>query len=154
VSRRLTISAFVSGALFAAGLGLAGMTRPGKVIGFLDFFGDWDPSLMLVMAGAIGVYAPAARLAKARSAPYWGRIFALPTRTDIDPKLLLGSALFGLGWGLAGYCPGPGLVSAGAGLAEGSLFVVAMLSGMAVHRVAFGPPLQLRARRVDRPLES
>ncbi len=97
----------VSGLLFGAGLVLSGMTRPDKVIGFLDLTGDWDPSLAFVMVGAIGVFAFAAWAARRQTRPVWAPSFQWPTRKDIDARLLLGSALFGLGWGLAGYCPGP-----------------------------------------------
>jgi uncharacterized protein len=105
------LAAAASGLLFGAGLVVSGMTDPHKVLGFLDLFGAWDPSLMLVMVGAIGVHALAYRLIRRRARPLFARSFALPTRRDIDAKLLLGAAIFGVGWGLGGYCPGPSLVA-------------------------------------------
>jgi uncharacterized membrane protein YedE/YeeE len=122
--------AFLSGGLFALGLGVAGMTRPEKVLGFLDLLGDWDPSLALVMVGAIAVHALAHRVRTGR--PLLGGTFQLPTRRDIDVRLVMGAALFGVGWGLAGYCPGPGLVSLAGPLPVAALFVGAMLGGMAL----------------------
>ena len=121
---------FASGALFAVGLSVAGMTQPGKVVGFLDFAGAWDPSLAFVMMGAIGVYFVANRLVHRRSAPLAGGTFHLPTRRDIEPKLLVGAGLFGIGWGLAGYCPGPGISSLGTGSLPALLFVASMAGGM------------------------
>jgi uncharacterized membrane protein YedE/YeeE len=122
--------AALSGALFAVGLAVGGMTRPDKVLAFLDVLGHWDPSLMLVMAGGIAVYMPLYRWAMRQQKPLLAPSFSLPTRQDIDPKLLIGAAVFGVGWGLAGYCPGPGVVSLGAGSAPAIVFVVAMLAGM------------------------
>lgn len=124
------VFAFLSGFLFAAGLAVSGMTRPDKVIAFLDVLGDWDPSLMLVMAGAIAVYMPAHRWALRMRSPLLASSFSLPTRRDIDVRLLIGAALFGVGWGLAGYCPGPGLASLGSASAAAIAFVTAMLAGM------------------------
>jgi uncharacterized membrane protein YedE/YeeE len=124
------VVAFASGLLFAVGLGIAGMTQPSRVIGFLDVFGAWDPSLALVMAGAIAVYMPV----------FWGtrRVLAqrlhLPTRKDVDVRLVAGAAMFGVGWGLAGYCPGPALVSLATLTAPALAFGVAMLAGMRLHR--------------------
>lgn len=119
------------GAAFGAGLLIAGMTTPAKVIGFLDVRGGWDPSLGLVMAGAIAVYAPLSRwIQRARKAPWTDATFHLPTRRDLDGKLVVGAALFGVGWGLGGLCPGPGVVAAAAGSETGLLFVGAMLVGM------------------------
>lgn len=123
-------TAAVAGLLFGIGLPLSGMTRPSKVIGFLDVTGDWDPSLMGVMGGAIAVYALVNLLVKRRSAPILAEKFALPTRRDIDPRLVLGAATFGVGWGLAGYCPGPGVTSLVSGSASAAVFVVAMLGAM------------------------
>jgi uncharacterized membrane protein YedE/YeeE len=140
--RHQLFASLASGLLFGAGLVLAGMTQPSKVIAFLDFTGDWDPSLALVMVGAIGVHAIAYRVATRRSSPLFAERFALPTRRDIDGKLLLGAALFGIGWGIGGFCPGPGLVAlAGLGT-EAAVFVAAMMAGMfAVAQVE-----KLRAR--------
>lgn len=119
--------ALVAGALFGFGLVLSGMTQPTKVIGFLDVFGRWDASLMLVMAGAIAVHLPVYRLIRGRSSPLFAERFALPTRRDLDAKLLSGAVLFGLGWGLGGFCPGPGVVSLGGGGLSVAVFVAAML---------------------------
>jgi uncharacterized membrane protein YedE/YeeE len=124
--------AFVAGALFGAGLLVSGMTVPAKVIGFLDVFGAWDASLVLVMLGAIGVHFIAYRLISGRPSPLLGASWALPTRRDIDLKLLAGAAVFGLGWGLSGYCPGPAVVSLASGGAGTLVFFLAMLVGMLV----------------------
>jgi uncharacterized protein len=126
------IAAFAAGALFAVGLGVGGMTQPAKVVSFLDFAGTWDPSLAFVMAGAVGVYAAAFRLARHRLRPLLSAAFVIPTRRDIDARLLGGAALFGIGWGLAGYCPGPAIVSLVTGRADVVVFVTAMLAGMGV----------------------
>ena len=122
--------AFASGLVFAIGLGVGGMTQPRKVLGFLDVFGAWDPSLALVMAGAIGVFVPALWWARGRLA---GRLH-LPTPKDIDARLVIGAALFGVGWGLSGYCPGPALVSLTTLTVPALTFGVAMLAGMRLHR--------------------
>jgi uncharacterized protein len=122
---------FLSGVLFAVGLGIAGMTQPSKVIGFLDVFGAWDPSLAFVMVGAIAVYTPVFWWSRRVLAPR----LHLPTRKDIDVRLVIGSAMFGVGWGLAGYCPGPALVSLTTLTVPALLFAVAMLAGMRLHRV-------------------
>lgn len=127
---RQIFAAGLAGLLFALGLGVSGMTRPDKVIGFLDLFGSWDASLAFVMVGAIGVYLLAIRAARRRGAPVLAPSFQLPTRTDIDRRLLLGAAIFGVGWGLAGYCPGPALVSLVTGRASAWIFVGSMLVGM------------------------
>ena len=127
------IIAFITGVLFALGLGISGMTDPAKVIGFLDVTGAWNPSLTLVMGGGVLVYFVAFRRITRRSAPLFGGKFGIPSRRDLDPKLLAGSALFGIGWGLGGYCPGPALTSAATGAAAPLTFVAAMLLGMAAH---------------------
>ena len=124
------IAEFVVGLLFGLGLMLSGMTDPGKVIGFLDLFGNWDPSLALVMGGAIMVGFFAFTVAKKRTSSFLGGALRLPTNTDLDKKLLIGSLLFGAGWGLAGFCPGPALVSMADGQPKALVFVVAMLVGM------------------------
>ncbi len=121
---------FASGLLFALGLGVGGMTQPAKVVGFLDIAGNWDPSLALVMVGAIGVYSLAYRNLRKRGRPIGGGELVLPTRTQIDRPLLAGSAMFGVGWGLSGYCPGPALTSVASGAWQPILFCLAMLSGM------------------------
>ena len=124
------IAEFVVGLLFGLGLMLSGMTDPGKVIGFLDLFGTWDPSLALVMGGAIMVGFFAFTVAKKRTSTFLGGAMRLPTNMDMDKKLVIGSLLFGAGWGLAGFCPGPALVSMADGQPKALVFVVAMLVGM------------------------
>jgi uncharacterized membrane protein YedE/YeeE len=129
--------ALASGALFGVGLVLGGMTKPPKVIGFLDLGGAWDPSLAFVMLGAVGVYALASRLIAGKpapllAAPLLADKFVLPARRRIDARLVSGAALFGIGWGLAGYCPGPAIVSLASASPGVVLFVAAMLVGMLV----------------------
>ena len=123
-------SEFAVGLLFGMGLMLSGMTDPGKVIGFLDLFGSWDPSLALVMGGAILVGFFAFTIAKKRTTTFLGGVLRFPTNMDIDKKLVVGSLLFGAGWGLAGFCPGPALVSMADGQPKALVFVLAMLVGM------------------------
>lgn len=141
----------LAGALFGVGLAVSGMTRPVKVIGFLDLAGAWDASLAFVMVGAIGVHLVASRILRRRPAPVFDTKWHLPTRKDIDPKLVLGAALFGVGWGLGGYCPGPGLVSGGAGSLAALVFVGGMTLGMLVEHVlarrATAAPLTTDAER-------
>jgi uncharacterized protein len=115
-----SIVAFLAGALFAIGLGISGMTKPSKVVGFLDLAGAWDPSLMLVMAGAVGVHFTLRRFIVRREAPLWNTKFDVPTWRHIDGRLVLGAAIFGVGWGLGGFCPGPGIVAAASALVPGS----------------------------------
>lgn len=126
---------FLLGLLFGLGLLLAGMTDPAKVLAFLDLAGAWDPSLALVMGGAIVIGVGAFALATRRQRTLLGGPLLLPTATAIDPRLLVGSGLFGVGWGLAGFCPGPALVSLGLGDSRALVFVAAMLCGMAVFEV-------------------
>lgn len=128
--------AAISGAVFALGLVISGMTDPGRVTAFLDVTGSWDPTLAFVMAGAILVHAPLARIVRRRSAPIFDRTFHLPKRTAIEPRLVAGAALFGVGWGISGYCPGPALVSAGSAAAPVLVFVAAMIGGIAIARIA------------------
>jgi uncharacterized membrane protein YedE/YeeE len=130
--RKLAI-AFVSGVLFAVGLGLAGMTQPSKVLGFLDFFGTWDPTLAVVMGSALAVDVVAFAWILKRKQPLTDTTWHLPTRAKIDAPLLTGAALFGLGWGLSGVCPGPALVSLTTLKAQPLTFGVAMLAGMGVY---------------------
>lgn len=124
------ISEFVVGLLFGVGLMASGMTDPGKVIGFLDLFGTWDPSLALVMGGAIAVGFFAFALAKKRTTTFLGGVLSVPTNAHMDKPLVIGSLLFGVGWGLGGFCPGPALVSMADGQSKATLFVAAMLVGM------------------------
>lgn len=128
----------VSGTLFGAGLALGGMTNPARVRGFLDLFGDWDPTLAFVMGGAVIVMAIAWRIQVAMAQPLFAEKFALPTRTDLTPKLVGGSALFGIGWGIAGLCPGPGVAALVIEPASAAIFVVAMLAGMGLMRLVEG----------------
>ena len=123
-------AAFGTGALFAIGLAVSAMTKPSKVVGFLDVAGVWDPSLGLVMASAVAVTFISYRLVRRRTAPLFDTRFHLPTRKDVDRRLVLGAALFGVGWGLGGYCPGPGIVAAASGAVSAIVFVAAMTAGM------------------------
>jgi hypothetical protein len=130
-----TLLSLLSGLVFGVGLLVSGMANPAKVLGFLDLAGKWDPSLALVMLGAIAVGIVAFQIAGARKLTFLKLEFRLPTRTDMDKRLILGSVLFGAGWGLAGFCPGPALVAMGAGEPKAVVFVVAMLAGMALFEV-------------------
>ena len=122
-----------SGLIFGVGLIASGMTQPTKVRAFLDFFGAWDPSLALVMGGAIAVGSVAFAIAKRRRTAWSGEAIQIPTHTTIDRRLVGGGVLFGIGWGLAGFCPGPALVAASSGVVSAWIFVAAMLIGMALH---------------------
>jgi uncharacterized membrane protein YedE/YeeE len=124
------ISEFAVGLLFGMGLMGSGMTDPGKVIGFLDLIGQWDPSLALVMGGAVVVGFFAFTVAKKRTSTFLGGVLRFPSTTQIDKPLIIGSLLFGTGWGLAGFCPGPAMVSMADGQSKALIFVVAMLVGM------------------------
>jgi uncharacterized membrane protein YedE/YeeE len=126
---------FFVGLLFGIGLLVSGMTDPAKVLGFLDLAGAWDPSLAFVMGGAILVGLVAFAAAKTRTQSLLGGAMHLPTSRDIDRRLVIGSLLFGAGWGLAGFCPGPGLVAMGAGEPKAALFVAAMVGGMLLFEV-------------------
>jgi uncharacterized membrane protein YedE/YeeE len=129
------ISEFAIGLLFGWGLLISGMTDPGKVIGFLDLAGTWDPSLAFVMGGGVLVGLIGFTVAKKRTRSILGSAMHLPTSRDIDRRLVLGSLTFGAGWGLTGFCPGPGIVAMGAGESKAALFVVAMIAGMLVFEV-------------------
>jgi uncharacterized membrane protein YedE/YeeE len=126
------IVSFLAGLLFGLGLMLSGMADPAKVLGFLDLAGIWDPSLAFVMAGAIGVGMFAFAISRRRKLSLLGWPMQLPSATGITPRLLAGSALFGIGWGVAGFCPGPALVALGMGEGKAIAFVLAMLAGMLV----------------------
>lgn len=126
----MIIAAFAAGLLFGIGLIVAGMANPAKVIGFLDVGGDWDPSLAFVMAGGVAVAFAGFALARHRRRSLLGSPVAMPPSTLVDRRLILGSMVFGIGWGLAGICPGPAFVLAGAVSMKGLVFVVAMVAGM------------------------
>lgn len=146
--------ALLTGVLFAAGLALGGMTQPSKVVGFLDFFGDWDPSLMFVMGGAVLTYAPIYHLVtRRRRAPVFAERFGIPTRTELDVRLLGGAALFGMGWGLGGFCPGPAIASLGSGTGSAVIFVVAMVSGMKLFDSLDALAKRRRANTAETPAE-
>ncbi len=127
------VNAFVCGLVFGLGLILSGMANPAKVLGFLDLTGRWDPSLAFVMAGAVALAAIGFRLSRTRRTSVLGAPMQLPTARGVDARLVAGSLVFGAGWGLAGFCPGPALVSAGSGQPRAWLFVAAMLAGMALY---------------------
>lgn len=128
--RARQLIALAAGLVFGAGLVVSGMTQPMKVLGFLDITGRFDASLVLVMVGAIGVHFFGYRIAKRRSAPVFDEKFHLPTGTQIDAKLIVGAVLFGVGWGIGGYCPGPGIVALAGGGYSALTFVFAMLIGI------------------------
>ncbi len=139
-SRHRSALALAAGMLFGVGLGVSGMAQPTKVLGFLDVAGDWDPTLLFVMGGAVGVHFWAYRWARRRSAPGFDERFFLPAGTPIDARLSLGAVLFGVGWGIGGYCPGPALVSLASLGVPLMVFVAAMLGGMLLVRgVSPGP---------------
>ena len=127
------LAALVSGLVFGLGLAVSGMMNPAKVIGFLDVAGDWDPTLIFVMVGALLVAVPAYRFIPRRGRPVLEEGFSLPKGRSVDRPLVLGSGLFGVGWGLVGFCPGPAVAALGTGLAPVFAFVAAMLAGMALH---------------------
>jgi len=139
-----TAASFTAGFVFGLGLLVSGMANPAKVLGFLDLAGAWDPSLALVMAGAVAVGAAAFTFMKRRTRTLLGAPVLLPSARRIDRRLILGSLVFGVGWGLAGICPGPALVLAGTGSAKGLVFLVAMIAGNGIfeffeRRAAPGP---------------
>jgi uncharacterized membrane protein YedE/YeeE len=131
--KQILVSLF-AGFLFGIGLALSKMIDPDKVLNFLDVTGHWDPSLALVMAGALSVSVLAFHIIPQRDAPLFDNTFRLPTRTDIDKPLLIGAALFGIGWGMAGYCPGPAVANLGLGGMNILIFVFSMIIGMITHR--------------------
>lgn len=147
----LNVASFLCGLVFGLGLIVAGMANPAKVLAFLDLAGDWDPSLALVMGGAIAVASGAFVLAGRRVRSLLGAPMRIPARREHDARLVLGSLTFGIGWGLAGFCPGPALVALGAGLPQAAIFVGAMLVGMlgyeVINRMSLptSPPTQHRS---------
>ena len=133
---RTLVAAFLAGTLFGLGLTVSRMIDPAKVLGFLDIAGSWDPSLALVMAGALLVMAPAYRIARGRRRPLAAQAFHIPERRDVDAQLILGAVVFGVGWGLVGLCPGPAVSGLALLRYEVGVFVLAMLAGMAAQRYA------------------
>jgi uncharacterized membrane protein YedE/YeeE len=132
---RRAIVAFVCGLVFGAGLIISQMSNPAKVIGFLDVTGKWDPSLALVMAGAIAVFGVLYRLALRQGTPLLAPQFTLPEKDRLDAPLMVGALIFGVGWGLGGFCPGPAIVSAAFGDARVWVFLAAMIAGMLLYRI-------------------
>ena len=145
------VAAFAAGLVFGIGLIVSGMTDPGKVIGFLDLAGRWDPSLAFVMAGAIAVGFLAFAFVRQRAQSLLGGAMHLPQRRDIDARLVGGSVVFGIGWGLGGFCPGPALVSLASGEAKAAVFVAAMLGGMLLYTAAERLTSGSRARSDQAP---
>lgn len=139
-ARNRSIAALICGLVFALGLELSGMTDPVKVIGFLDIAGDWDPSLACVMGGALLVAFFAFRKIFGRSRPVLDDRFCLPTKSDLDRRLFMGAVIFGVGWGLAGYCPGPAIVSVWSGGWAAPVFVAAMVVGMVLFGLRSSQP--------------
>ena len=136
------ISSIICGIIFSIGLGISGMTQPHKVIGFLDIFGEWNPSLAFVMGGAVLSYLVLQLLIQRNfSIPLLGGSFQIPSRKDLDRSLIIGALLFGSGWGLGGYCPGPAITSLGSGSLNALLFVVAMGVGMLLADRVISPML-------------
>lgn len=133
------ITAFGVGLLFGGGLTVSGLINPAKVLNFLDVLGRWDPSLLVVLAGAVVITLVGFRIVLRRSAPVMAKRFQLPTRTDIDKRLLAGAVLFGLGWGLVGFCPGPVLTALAIAGEPAVLFVLAMAVGMLLADQLFAP---------------
>ena len=134
---KIFFASFGSALLFGLGLGISGMTLPSKVIGFLDVTGPWDPTLAFVMMGAIFVHGISFRLITKRTSPFLTTSFRLPTRNDIDSRLIIGALVFGLGWGLAGFCPGPAIVGLVSGIPAVFVFVASMLVGIYAYRFVF-----------------
>lgn len=131
-----TLTSLLAGLIFGLGLVVSGMTNPAKVLGFLDLFGKWDPAMAFVMAGALLVGTVSFRIAGKRTRAILGAPISLPTARDIDRRLVFGSLAFGIGWGLAGYCPGPVITSLGTGGGKPWIFFIAMLAGMAIFEIA------------------
>ena len=135
---RLGLVAFFVGLIFSLGLGLSGMTDPQKVLGFLDMMGNWDPTLIFVMGSAIPVYFVAWQFIKRKNMPLWDHRLHVPTRKDLDKNLVIGSAIFGIGWGVAGVCPGPGIAGIGAMSQGAVVFVVCYFIGAKLEGVLNG----------------
>ena len=146
---KLGFGPLVGGILFSIGLGISGMTEPAKILSFLDIFGNWDPSLIFVMIGAISVNAVLHRVITKKSNPLFDSKFYFPTKTNLDKKLILGSALFGAGWGIAGLCPGPGFASISTGNTYALVFVVALVFGMILVKAVELRKLRMQASEVE-----
>ena len=131
-----SLAALVVGFIFALGLGLSGMTQPQKIIGFLDLFGNWDPSLMFVMIGAIAVHFVTYKIIRKQKSPLLDSSWHVPTKNDLTPALLVGSFIFGIGWALGGFCPGPAVASLASFSLSPFVFVVSMILGMFIFRLA------------------
>ncbi len=146
-----SLVAFLVGVVFAVGLGIGGMTQPARVLAFLDVTGAWDPGLAFVMLGGVATYGTLFPLVMRRRRPLLAAAFDVPTRRDLDLRLAGGAAIFGIGWGLAGLCPGPALAALASGEPGAALFVVCMVAGMAAHRASerclalLGAPLAEKA---------
>lgn len=130
------LSAFVSGLLFAVGLILSGMTRPANILGFLDFWGEWKPALLFVMAGALGVYAIVYPRVRRRKTPLFAETFDVPPPARVDARLVVGSAAFGIGWGMGGFCPGPALTALASFSSDVLVFLAAFFLAVALHHFA------------------
>lgn len=139
------IFALIVGLVFGIGLALSGMMNPAKVLNFFDVAGTWDPSLAFVMGGAVIVTFIGYRMVSRRDAPLFGGHFQFPDSTAIDGRLIGGSALFGVGWGIAGFCPGPAITALGTGRWEVALFVVSVVAGLGIRRFALPSPGQVKA---------
>lgn len=135
MNRKALVSAFFAGLLFSVGLGISGMTVPANIVGFLDFFGDWNPALAGVMGSGVIVALVLFRRTTDRTKPFFANVFDIPKRTDITPSLVIGSGMFGVGWGLGGFCPGPALTSLVSGSTQVLTFFVAMVAGMVLFRL-------------------
>lgn len=133
--KKFSLAALVSGALFGLGLAMAGMTDPRRVLGFLDLFGDFDPTLVFVLGGAVATTTLLFRFVLRRGSPLLAQTFHLSNLKHVDKRLIGGAALFGIGWGIAGYCPGPALAGLGIASTESLWFVPAMLAGILLHRL-------------------
>jgi uncharacterized membrane protein YedE/YeeE len=132
---KLSFAALLSGALFGVGLAMSGMTDARRVLGFLDLFGDWDPTLAFVLGGAVATTTLLFRFVLRRGNPVLADSFQLSKLRQVDRPLVFGAAIFGIGWGIAGYCPGPALAGLGVASAEAAWFVPAMLAGLLLHRL-------------------
>ena len=135
---RASLSSLLIGTVLGVGLTVSGMIDPAKVIGFLDFAGDWDPTLGVVMAAALAVATPGFAMVRRRREPYLGGAFRIPSARDVDSRVIGGAVVFGIGWGMAGFCPGPAIAALATGLWPVFVFVAAMLAGMSLHRLLPG----------------